>query len=239
MVSIYRSVMQGRIPKIRKIPGLDSIKEAVSRAVEMGGSIQYTSGQSKLSDIKAVGGLIASAGILKYVSALAAEKGAKLHVTVPWGDVLLLFESVTKEGFAEANKLEDWGNLVEFHYGGGHPRSYQSRVIGVLRRDNVKSQLYIGSTFSETAVVLGAGLETGCYQIGGSDQYARLPIHVITATYTFIGEELYAAGAYISKDPLQLGVIRGQDVSRFIIIAFLVLGTILMNLGARQILNFI
>ena len=49
LVTIFRSVIQGKIPKIRRIQGLDYIEEAVDRAVELGGSIQYTSGEGGLS----------------------------------------------------------------------------------------------------------------------------------------------------------------------------------------------
>jgi hypothetical protein len=42
-----------------------------------------------------------------------------------------------------------------------------------------------------------------------------------------IGEELYAASAYISREPLLLGAIKGEDWGKVIIGAILIAGSII------------
>ena len=46
-----------------------------------------------------------------------------------------------------------------------------------------------------------------------------------------MGEELYAASAYLSREPLLLGSLRAQDVGKAILLAALVAGTILATFG--------
>ena len=42
-----------------------------------------------------------------------------------------------------------------------------------------------------------------------------------------MGEELYAASAYLSREPKLLGSLKGQDAGKAIIIAAIVLGALL------------
>ncbi|UCD95714.1 MAG: hypothetical protein JSU69_06900, partial [Candidatus Zixiibacteriota bacterium] len=42
--------------------------------------------------------------------------------------------------------------------------------------------------------------------------------------YTLIGEELFAASAYLSNEPKQLGSLKGQDVGKFMAMVAIALG---------------
>ncbi len=46
-----------------------------------------------------------------------------------------------------------------------------------------------------------------------------------------IGEELYAASAYLSREPVQVGTLRGQDIGKALILGVIGVGTILATLG--------
>ena len=46
-----------------------------------------------------------------------------------------------------------------------------------------------------------------------------------------MGEELYAASAYLSREPRLLGSLKGQDIGKAFLIVALVLGTILATAG--------
>ncbi|MBH0177880.1 MAG: hypothetical protein HP491_08440, partial [Nitrospira sp.] len=59
----------------------------------------------------------------------------------------------------------------------------------------------------------------------------QLPFFVTTCDYTLIGEELYAASAYLSKEPVQIGTLRGQDIGKAIILSTIVIGTVLATIG--------
>ena len=53
---------------------------------------------------------------------------------------------------------------------------------------------------------------------------AQLPFFVAACDYTLIGEELFAASAYLSGEPKQLGSLKGQDVGKIIAMAAILLG---------------
>ena len=52
-----------------------------------------------------------------------------------------------------------------------------------------------------------------------------------TCDYTLIGEELYAASAYLSKEPIQIGTLRGQDLGKAFVLVVIGIGTVLATLA--------
>ncbi|HBC45494.1 MAG TPA: hypothetical protein DCZ43_00460, partial [candidate division Zixibacteria bacterium] len=63
-------------------------------------------------------------------------------------------------------------------------------------------------------------------QIAGTDQIAQLPFFVAATDYTLIGEELYAASAYLSQEPVQLGSLKAQDYTKAVLMVIIILGAI-------------
>ena len=77
------------------------------------------------------------------------------------------------------------------------------------------------------------GSTTGAIQIAGTDSYTQLPFFVTTCDYTLMGEELYAASAYLSREPRLLGSLKGQDLGKGILIGVLVGGALLATVGVQ------
>jgi hypothetical protein len=67
------------------------------------------------------------------------------------------------------------------------------------------------------------GAQTGAIQIAGSDSVLQLPFFVAACDYTLIGEELYAASAYLSREPLLMGSLKAQDYGKLIVFVILIL----------------
>ena len=74
------------------------------------------------------------------------------------------------------------------------------------------------------------GASTGAIQIAGTDSDHQLPFFVTTCDYTLIGEELYAASAYLSREPVQVGTLLGQDVGKLAVLSLIALGSIAATL---------
>ncbi|MCK4755317.1 hypothetical protein KAS56_00095, partial [candidate division WOR-3 bacterium] len=55
----------------------------------------------------------------------------------------------------------------------------------------------------------------------GTDSVLQLPFFVTACDYTLIGEELYAASAYLSHEPLLLGALKAQDYGKLIVLIIL------------------
>ena len=59
----------------------------------------------------------------------------------------------------------------------------------------------------------------------------RIPFFVVACDYTLIGEELYAASAYLSGEPKLVGALKGADFMKIAIIITVIVGCVLETMG--------
>ena len=67
--------------------------------------------------------------------------------------------------------------------------------------------------------------------MAGTANVHQLPFFVVACDYTLIGEELYAASAYLSGEPKLVGSLKGADLMKIVIVVVVVLGSVLETLG--------
>lgn len=99
-------------------------------------------------------------------------------------------------------------------------------------REKPAANFLIGSFFAESLILAETGQSVGAIQIAGTAELAQLPFFVTTCDYTLIGEELYAASAYLSREPLLLGTIKAQDTIKAILMITMALGIVTLALGS-------
>jgi hypothetical protein len=101
----------------------------------------------------------------------------------------------------------------------------------------------MGYYYAESLLLAETGQSTGAIQIAGTDSQAQLPFFITTCDYTLIGEELYAASAYLSREPLLLGSLKGQDLVKALMMAMILAQTLLFAYklvsGSEAPLDFI
>lgn len=81
------------------------------------------------------------------------------------------------------------------------------------------------------------GNAIGSIQIAGTDAITQVPFFITTCDYTLIGEEFYAASAYLSKDPELVSMLKAQDYFKFLIVFFILLGAILSTMHFNWLTN--
>jgi hypothetical protein len=97
-------------------------------------------------------------------------------------------------------------------------------VDGIMLREKPAACFYMGYFFAEALILAETGNETGAIQIAGTDADTQLPFFITACDYTLMGEELYAASAYLSRQPLLVAQLRGQDIAKSILAVLLVAG---------------
>ena len=89
----------------------------------------------------------------------------------------------------------------------------------------------MGAFFAESLLLAETGNAAGSIQIAGTARPEQLPFFIAACDYTLLGEELYAASAYLSHQPVILGGLKGQDFVKMLITIALLIGVILVTLG--------
>jgi hypothetical protein len=208
---------------VRKIAGLDAVDEAIGRATEMGKPILFVSGLADASDIST----IAAMTILAKVARKTAEYETPLIVPCYDPIVMMVEKEMVRQAYTEAGKPDAFDEdsvffVTQSQFG------YVAAVDGIMLREKPATNFYMGAFFAESLILAETGAETGAIQIAGTDRVTQLPFFITACDYTLMGEELYAATAYLGRDPLFLGSLKGQDWAKAVIMGALVVGTILL-----------
>ena len=214
---------------IRKIAGLEAVDDAVGRATEMGRKIYYVPGISDMDNMQTIAGLT----ILGRVAKVAAEYEARLEVPVSRSMVMVSAREVMKEAYSNAGRPDAFNEDLVY-YITDDQFGYAAAMDGLFVREKPAAIFFQGQFYAESLILAETGNSVGAIQIAGTAAPAQIPFFITACDYTLIGEELFAASAYLSKDPKLLGSLKGQDVGKFIFLAAILLGVILITF---QILN--
>lgn len=231
---IYLTVKGVLKPRIRRLPAIDALDECIGRAAELGRPLHYTVGLGGVSDVQVIAGL----SIARYVARRCAELGVRFLFTFAAPTVQPVALDLFKEAYLEAGKPEEfrpenimWLSNRQFAFATG--------VMGLVLRERVAANLLLGAFAAESLIFAEAGYRAGAMQIAGTTNSYQIPFFVTTCDYTLISEELITAGAYISKEPRQVGSILGQDYIRLIGLVLMGVGAVLYALGWKTLTTWL
>jgi len=197
----------GRELFIRKIAGLEAVDEAVGRATEMGKKVFYVPGTQDMDNVQTIAGLT----ILSRVARLTAEYETKLEVPVSRSLVMVTAREVVKEAYLNAGRPDFYSDDMVY-YLTDDQFGYAAGIDGMVVRQKPATIFYQGAFYAESLLLAETGNSIGAIQIAGTAMPAQLPFFVAACDYTLIGEELFAASAYLSREPKLLGSLKGQDI---------------------------
>jgi hypothetical protein len=219
---------------IRRIPGLEAVDEAIGRATEMGRSILYVLGLGSVDNVAT----IASMTILGQVARRTADYETPLRVPCNDPIVLNVVREMVKASYLDEGRPDAY-NEENIFFLTGEQFAYAAGVGGIMLREKPAAVFLQGTFYAESLLMAETGNSIGAIQIAGTDSEHQLPFFIAACDYTLIGEELYAATAYLSKDPMFLGSLRGQDWGKVVIFAAIVIGIILELSGVNWITSLL
>jgi hypothetical protein len=237
VISILYYIISARNGKdlyIRRIAGLESMDEAVGRATEMGRPILFVPGISDLDDMQTIAGLT----ILSHLAQKAAQYDSEVIVPVCRSMVLSAAREIVKEAYMKAGRPDAF-NPDTIYYLTDDQFGFVAGVDGIIVREKPAANFYLGCFYAESLILAETGFASGAIQTAGTAMPSQLPFFIAACDFTLIGEELFAASAYLSKEPSQLGVLKGQDLGKLIFVAVLIIGIILEICGITILKDFL
>ena len=204
--------------QIREISGLKAVEEAIGRATEMARPILYTPGWG--GDIQRPT-TIASLNILSIVAEKTAEYNSQLLLPTHDPVIMSVAQEVISESYSRAGYPERF-NIDDTTYVSPSQFGYAAAVEGMIIRQKPASVFLLGTFEAESLILAETGNIAGSIQIAGSDSTIQLAFFIVACDYTLIGEELFAASGYLSKDRSIIASIRAQDIMKIIIAAIII-----------------
>lgn len=216
------SAKRGKELFLRKIPGLEKVDEAVGRATEMGRPIMFNPGWDGLGVQ-----LFCSLACMSHI----ARKSARVDTRVIIPIVIPLTYPICEEFWKDAYALEGKAGLFKseecVRFLSDQQAAYASSTSGWMERERIGAHFIWGFYGWESLLLAEGGQRAGAMQIACVWSYYQVPFLIVSCDYTAFGEEFYAAGAYFGRDPVLVGSLAGQDYSKLLIFALIILGSIL------------
>lgn len=208
---------RGKLSYIRQISGVSAMEEAVGRATEMGKPILFIVGESGIQDIVTHNCM----AVLSHVSRLAARMRTRLVVLMSIPEVYPMAESTVRQAFMSEGAPELFSGAEQVRFLSSDGVVFAAGVSRFVEEERPGCVIFFGS-FSFTALLLAEpGARLGILQIAGDPQLFQMPFFVCTCDHTIIGEEYFAAGAYVSPDPRMRNSLLSQDLIKAVFVSII------------------
>lgn len=208
----------GRVPSIRRIPGLNALDEAIGRATEMGRPVLMVPGISGFDIVT-----LQALSIFSYVARAVAAFGNRCIMPTIDPAVQGVAEETLRDAYQSAGRPELF-DPDDIRYLSSQQFAFASGVAGIIYRERVAASFMLGAFFAESLILAENGQMAGAIQIAGTPQTTQLPFFIASCDYVLLGDEFYAASAYISRNATLLGSIVGQDYCKLLMLAAVLIG---------------
>jgi len=200
----------------------------------MGRPILYVLGLGTAATIST----LASYAILARVARKVAQYQSRLIVPNYDPIVMAVAQETVKQAYMDAGR-PDLYNEKDVFFVTHAQFAYVAAVNGIMLREKTATNFYLGKFYAESLLLAETGNIAGSIQIAGTDEPSQLPFFVTACDYTLIGEELYAASAYLAREPLLLGALKAQDMVKGVAMLWLLFGAILMSFNLSWLRDLI
>ena len=140
------SAQRGKLPYIRRIPGLNAIDEAVGRATEMGRPVLMVPGISGLDVVT-----LQALSIFSYVGRAVARFGNKSIMATIDPIVTGIGQETLRDAYADSGRPELYDD-GDVRYLTGQQFAFATGVAGILIRERVAASFLFGAFFAESLI---------------------------------------------------------------------------------------
>ena len=226
VIFFIETARRGKKLFVRKIAGLEAVDDAVGRATEMGRPILFIPGILDMDDVQTLAGLT----ILGRISNVIADYDTRIFMPVSRSLVMTAGRETIKAAYQAAGRPEKYSDDM-VSYVTDEQFGYVAAVDGIMVREKPATVFLLGAFFAESLILAETGNHIGAIQIAGTARPAQLPFFIAACDFTLIGEELFAASAYLSDEPKALGSLKGQDVGKALAMVIIVVGVLAITIG--------
>lgn len=214
----------------REIPAFARLRKAIGLAVEEGSRLHISLGRGNLTTPQGAAEL-AGLEMLHRLSELTAASDRPPVATSGDGTVAILSQEVVRNVTPVA-LLKDYDPSAA-RLTGLTPFSYAAGVLPVMQDETVSTNVMVGNFGVEAALLTDTAERLNTSIFAGSDNLPAQAILYAGAHDPLIGEELYAAGAYLKPRPFHTASLVVQDILRWLIVAAILIGVLLRLAGMR------
>lgn len=211
---------------IRRIQGLTAIDEAIGRATEMGRPMVCSTGLGINGGIEIV--TLQALSIVSYIIRASARFGTRAIVPVYDPQMVPVTEEAVRDAYAAEGRPELY-NADDVRFLTNRQFAFAAAISGIIWREKAAATFLFGYYYAESLIIAETGQQVGAIQVAGTIATTQIPFFIAACDYVIIGDEFYAASAYLSREPTQMGSIVGQDYAKGLLLLVVVAGSALVT----------
>jgi hypothetical protein len=219
----------GRELFIRRIAGLNAIDEAVGRATEMGKPVLMVPG---LSDTTVNAKSMQAINIFGYVSRVAARFANPILVCCYNAGILAVAQEVIRDVYQQEG-LSDRYDPDSVRFISDRQFAFAAGVSGLILREQAAATFFMGEFYAESLILAETSNSVGAIQVASSTELTQTPFFIAACDYVLIGDEFYAASAFLTRQPVLVGSLVGQDWSKILVGTLIVVGVLFTSIEMR------
>jgi Domain of unknown function (DUF6754) len=214
-------VKAGKTGPLRSLPEMEDLPRSVGHSAETGQPLHISVGVAGVGG-SATAETWAGLTLLAQMADEAAICDTPLIVTVADATVLPIAQDILRRAYTRHGNPDRY-DPTQVRFIAPNPMAYAAGVMGLLEREPVTANVMVGAFGDEYLLMGEIGARRGVHQIVGAADPQTLPFVYASADRTLIGEEMFAAGAYTSRLPIQIGSLLAEDWARWLVIAAIVI----------------
>lgn len=210
---------------IRAIAAYRAIPDQIGLAIERGRGLHVSFGGAGIGGSTTLAALAANE-LLYQVSARASVAGVAPAATLGDPTAVPLAYGTLQAALRQRGLLtrRSFDPSVQWYAGGGgRSLAFAAVLTGVMATERIAFSTFAGSFGPELALPLLASARAGAASLATSDQVEGQAVAWVMADQALLGEEVYAARAYLGESAAALGGVIAQDVLRWAVITALLI----------------
>jgi hypothetical protein len=215
-------------PVFRDIPAFTHLREAVGLVVEDGSRLHVSLGRGSLTTPQSASALAGLALLHRLADFTSAGDQPPIATS---GDATLAI--LSQDTLKAASNYSDrpGSDPVTGRLSGLTPFSYSVGTIPAIRDEKVSANVLMGNFGVEVGLLTDAVERENNFVVAGSDNLTAQAVIYASAQEPLIGEELFAAGAYVESGPVHSASLTVQDILRWSIVGAILAGALLTLAG--------
>jgi len=215
---------------LRLIDAYERLNRSVGLAVEMGTRLHISLGRGNLLTARG-GSALAGLAMLRRLSERTSVSDRPPVVTSGDASLAILSQDTLQSGYRAAG-AEDQYRFSTGRLTGLTPFSYAAGALSTIHDESVSANIVLGDLGIEAGLLAEAADRENTSLIAASDDLAAQSIFFAASEEPLIGEELFAAGAYVGAGASHEASLHVQDILRWLIILGILIGFLLKFVGA-------
>lgn len=229
LLILNRRIRERGRPPLRSIPGYEEIEVYLGEATESGRAVHVSMGTGGIGTGVTAESL-AGLTVLEYVAGHSTATGLKTVATVSDPSLLPVAQDVMREACAAQGYPRAYDPAC-VRFVSSDKVAYAAGVMDILGHDNVSCNVMVGNFSDEFLLMSEVGARNALSQVGGTTSPQILPFVYASTDRALIGEEIFAAGAYLLGKTAHVASLAVQDWLRTAIILTILIGVLARSLA--------